>query len=69
VTADFSYIRWLGDRKGIEEATKHWNKVIVNREREMETCIPEIRKLLERRLRVYAFFNNHYALCRCRHKE
>lgn len=67
VTADFAYIRWLGDRKGIEEATKHWDKVIVNREREMETWIPEIRKLLDRRLRVFAYFNNHYALCRHRH--
>jgi len=39
----------------------------VNREREMETWIPEIRRLLERRLRVFAYFNNHYGLCRCRH--
>lgn len=61
VTADFTYIRWLGDRKGIEEKTKHWNQVIVNRQREMETWVPAIDKLLERRLRVYAYFNNHYA--------
>jgi len=61
VTAGFAYIRWLGDRKGIEAATKHWDRLIVDREREMETWIPEIRKLLERRLRVYAYFNNHYA--------
>ena len=26
VTADFAYIRWLGDRKGIEEKTKNWDK-------------------------------------------
>ncbi len=61
VSADFTYLRWLGDRKGIEEKTKHWDKLIVNREREMETWIPEIRRLLGRRLRVYAYFNNHYA--------
>jgi uncharacterized protein YecE (DUF72 family) len=61
VTADFTYIRWLGDRKGIEEKTKHWDRVIQNREREMETWIPTIDKLLERRLRIYAYFNNHYA--------
>jgi len=61
VTADFTYIRWLGDRKGIEEKTQHWNQVIVNRQREMETWVPAIDKLLERRLRVYAYFNNHYA--------
>jgi len=31
ITADFTYIRWLGDRKGIEERTKMWDKVIVDR--------------------------------------
>ena len=33
LTADFAYIRWLGDRKGIEEATKHWDRLVVGRER------------------------------------
>jgi uncharacterized protein YecE (DUF72 family) len=61
VTADFAYIRWLGDRKGIEEKTQHWDRIIQNREREMETWIPAIDKLLERQLCVYAYFNNHYA--------
>jgi uncharacterized protein YecE (DUF72 family) len=61
VTADFAYIRWLGDRKGIEEETEHWDRLLVNREREMELWIPEIRKLLGRRILVYGYFNNHYA--------
>ncbi len=61
VTAGFTYIRFLGDRKGIEEKTKHWDRILVNREREMEAWIPEIRRLLARRLLVYAYFNNHYA--------
>jgi uncharacterized protein YecE (DUF72 family) len=61
VTADFSYIRWLGDRKGIEERTKHWDKIVVNREREMESWIPAIEKLLKPRRIVYGYFNNHYA--------
>ncbi|MGB2900286.1 MAG: DUF72 domain-containing protein, partial [Candidatus Acidiferrum sp.] len=26
ITADFTYVRWLGDRKGIEEETKTWDK-------------------------------------------
>jgi uncharacterized protein YecE (DUF72 family) len=61
LTADFTYLRFLGDRKGIEEKTKHWDKVIVNREREMLTWIPEIRRMLELQRAVYAYFNNHYA--------
>jgi len=31
ITADFTYVRWLGNRKGIEEKTKTWDKVIVDR--------------------------------------
>ncbi len=61
VTADFTYLRWLGDRKGIEEKTQHWDKLIISREREMETWIPLIERLLARRVRVYGYFNNHYA--------
>ena len=37
ITADFTYIRWLGDRKGIEERTKTWDKVIVARRAELDT--------------------------------
>ena len=61
VTADFSYLRWLGDRKGIEERTQHWDSVIIDRTREMETWISIIRRLLKRGLRILGFFNNHYA--------
>jgi hypothetical protein len=31
ITADFTYIRLLVDRKGIEQETKVWDKVIVDR--------------------------------------
>ncbi len=61
ITAEFTYIRWLGDRKGIEEKTTHWNQVLVDREVEMEVWVPAIRRLLQRRLIVYGYFNNHYA--------
>jgi uncharacterized protein YecE (DUF72 family) len=61
VTADFVYLRWLGDRKGIEEKINHWDRVIVDRTREMETWIPIIRGLLKRGVNILGFFNNHYA--------
>ncbi len=61
VTADFTYVRWLGDRKGIEEKTKHWDRLIVDRQREMQVWVPTIRQLLKRGLRIFGFFNNHYA--------
>ena len=61
VTADFTYLRWLGDRKEIEEKTKHWDRVIVDREQEMRIWIPVIRQLLQRNVKVMGYFNNHYA--------
>jgi uncharacterized protein YecE (DUF72 family) len=61
VTAGFTYVRWLGDRKGIEEKTQHWDQVIIDRETEMQTWIPLIRQLLKREIQVMGYFNNHYA--------
>jgi uncharacterized protein YecE (DUF72 family) len=61
ITADFTYIRWLGDRKAIEEITKVWNKLVIDREPEMEEWIPAMQKMLKRRLTIYAYFNNHYS--------
>jgi hypothetical protein len=31
ITAEWTYIRWRGDRKGIEQITKVWDKVVVDR--------------------------------------
>ena len=31
ITVEWTYIRWLGDRKGIEQITKVWDKVVVDR--------------------------------------
>jgi uncharacterized protein YecE (DUF72 family) len=61
LTADFCYVRWLGDRKGIEERTKKWDRTIVDRSRELQAWAPAIRTLLERRATVFGYFNNHYA--------
>jgi uncharacterized protein YecE (DUF72 family) len=35
VIAAFTYIRWLGDRKGIEAVTQTWDKVVVDRTEEL----------------------------------
>ena len=48
ITADFSYVRLLGDRKGIEQQTKTWDKVIVDRGAELsewaKLCRPIVRR-------------------------
>jgi uncharacterized protein YecE (DUF72 family) len=61
ITADFAYVRWLGDRKGIEEQTLHWDRTIIDRENEMHIWIPIIRQILKRGIPVMGYFNNHYA--------
>ncbi|MEK7798526.1 MAG: DUF72 domain-containing protein, partial [Acidobacteriota bacterium] len=61
LTAEFAYIRWLGDRKGIEKKTTRWDSLIVDRRRDMGRWIPAIHGMLDRGLTVYGYFNNHYA--------
>jgi uncharacterized protein YecE (DUF72 family) len=61
ITADFTYVRWLGDRKGIEERTKTWDKTIVDRSAELEEWAKILRKVHQRKIKIFAYANNHYA--------
>jgi uncharacterized protein YecE (DUF72 family) len=61
VTADFAYVRWLGDRKGIETVTKTWEKTVVDRRPDLLRWVKIFRELIKRNLKVYAYANNHYA--------
>lgn len=60
-TTDFAYVRWLGDRHGIERRTTTWDRLIVDRSAEMGRWVPAIRTLMEEGRSVYGYFNNHYA--------
>lgn len=61
ITGGFAYLRWLGDRKGIEEKTKFWDKTIVDRRRELEEWANICWKISGRGIPVFAYANNHYA--------
>jgi uncharacterized protein YecE (DUF72 family) len=61
ITADFTYIRWLGDRKGIEQVTNVWNRIVVDRTAEMTSWVDVCTKIQRRGVSIYAYFNNHYA--------
>src|SRR5215467_14596491 len=63
ITADFAYVRWLGDRKGIEEVTTTWDKPIVDRAADLKNWVSFLREMvLNKNLRkIFAFANNHYA--------
>jgi len=60
ITADFLYVRLLGDRKGIEELTKTWDKTIIDRDKDLKewaTLLARVR----RQMHIFLFANNHYA--------
>jgi uncharacterized protein YecE (DUF72 family) len=59
VTADFVVVRWLGDRKSIEEKTKTWDKTLVDRTGARTKWAELFRQLVSRNLRIYAYANNH----------
>ena len=61
ITADFTYVRWLGDRKGIEQQTKVWDKIIVDRRQELSEWADILGKVHKRKIQILAFANNHYA--------
>jgi uncharacterized protein YecE (DUF72 family) len=61
ITAEFAYIRWLGDRKGIEEQTKTWDKTIIDRSAELREWVNVCYKISGRGVPVFAYANNHYA--------
>ena len=61
ITADFTYIRWLGDREGIEQQTKTWNKLIVDRRPELPEWAKVCYQTMRRGVSVFAYANNHFA--------
>src|ERR1700730_14172200 len=61
ITADWAYIRWLGDRKAIEEQTTTWDKTDVDRTTELSSWVDFCYQMKKRGVIVFAYANNHYA--------
>jgi uncharacterized protein YecE (DUF72 family) len=61
ITADFTYIRLLGDRKEIEKITTVWNETIVDRTAELTTWVDVCQKIQKRGVTIFVYANNHYA--------
>jgi len=57
VTADFLYLRWLGDRREIET----YDRVIIDRAREFDAWEADLRRALPKVREVFGYFNNHWA--------
>lgn len=61
VTADFCYARFVGDHKAITAEPRKWDKLVDDKSAEMTLWSGELKKIVGRGIRTYAFFNNHYA--------
>jgi uncharacterized protein YecE (DUF72 family) len=57
VTADFLYLRWLGDRREIER----YDRVQIDREDSFRAWQADLIKALGQVREVYGYFNNHWA--------
>jgi len=60
ITANFTYIRWLGDRKGIENITKTWDKTIVDRRADLQEWVKYCQEIVRRGVKVYAYANKKF---------
>lgn len=60
ITANFIYVRWIGDRKGIEERTKVWNQTIIDRTEELREWVKVLSKSGQSVDVMYAYANNHF---------
>lgn len=58
VTTDFTYIRWLGNRKDVPD--DEYTHVRIHRDKELDEWADTIAELHEREVEVWGFANNHY---------
>lgn len=61
VTADFAYVRLLGDREGIEAITKTWDREVIDRTDRLRRWAVFLARLQASGVRTYVYVNNHYA--------
>tara|TARA_Y100000588_G_scaffold69186_1_gene70721 strand:+ start:500 stop:1441 length:942 start_codon:yes stop_codon:yes gene_type:complete len=72
-TADFLYVRFLGDRRKMDEHVdeliaagkkeKHWDRIVWERRAEVENWARNIKEMTAQRPNtdLFVFFNNHFA--------
>ena len=61
MAAPFTYVRLLGDRYEVEQITKRWDKVIIDRETELMEWAQQCLRIQRKGKTIYVFANNHYA--------
>ena len=48
ITADFTYVRFIGDRRRIENKTKRFDKVIEDKTEELSIWVDELKKIVNK---------------------
>jgi uncharacterized protein YecE (DUF72 family) len=61
LTAEFLYVRWLGDRKAMEKITTEWSREVIDREERLRAWAEVLISVRSRVRAVYGYFNNHYS--------
>ena len=61
LTTDFVYARLIGDRKAVEEKTKSFDKLVIDKSESLDRWADLLRNLLEEVPKAYVFANNHFA--------
>lgn len=57
VTADFLYVRWMGDNRDLEK----YDRVVIDRTDSFEQWEKDLRRALPEVREVFGYFNNHWA--------
>ncbi len=60
LTANFAFVRWIGDRKGIEEQTKVWDRTLIDRSGDLREWVKILTGVARRVDIMFAYANNHY---------
>jgi uncharacterized protein YecE (DUF72 family) len=71
LTSDFTFVRFIGHRKEIDELIqarirsgekkREFDELVIDRTAEMRRWIPPLASLLDKGIPAYLYFNNHYA--------
>ena len=61
LTADFAYVRLIGDRKAVEKKSKSFDRVVIDQGERLQRWADLLLETRERVPETYAYANNHYA--------
>ena len=60
ITTSWTYIRWLGERKSIEQITKTWDRTVVDRTHKLSSWVDYCQQIKKRGVTIFAYANNHF---------